>query len=387
MEKIRVVHSRPRWLAQTETWLFNQVKYLCSNIEPHVVCTATENLDQFNVENIHCIGKMSFIEAKYEAVLRRYKIRDYRGKLFRLIRKLRPQVFHSHFGHEAWNEMSVVNKLGLRHVVTFYGHDVNRMPTAYPIWSQRYKELFDSVDQVLCEGPHMAACIKKLGCPPEKVKVHHLGVSLKDIPYMPRQWKPGIPLRVLIAASFKEKKGIPYALKALGKLKDDIPLQVTIIGDATHEEPFQKEKIRIQQIIEEYRLEPYIHFMGFQPHSVLFEESYKHHVFLSPSVTAKDGDTEGGAPVSIIEMSASGMPVVSTFHCDIPEVIKDGETGLLAEERNVDQLCEKLLWLVNNCSSWRPLLDSGRKYIEEQFDAQVQGIRLSNIYEEVANKS
>jgi colanic acid/amylovoran biosynthesis glycosyltransferase len=64
-------------------------------------------------------------------------------------------------------------------------------------------------------------------------------------------------------------------------------------------------------------------------------------------------------------------------------VIKDGETGLLAEERKSSQLCEKILWLVNHPGLWRPMLDKGRKHIEEQFDAKVQGLRLSEIYEKV----
>jgi len=380
MDKLRVVHSRPIWLAQTETWLFNQVRYLEPDIEAHVVCSATENLDQFSVENIHCIGKPSLMEEKYESLLQRLGVRDYRGKLFRTIKSLKPNIVHSHFGDEAWRKMELVKRLGVRHVVTFYGYDVNRLPSVEPIWFERYKELFRHVDLVLCEGPHMARCIERLGCDPIKVRVHHLGISVGDIFYRPRQWVPGTALRVLIAASFKEKKGIPYALEALGQLKEEIPLQITVIGDASAEERSQNEKRHIQEVVNRYNLSPCIRFLGYQPHVTLLEEAYTHHVFLSPSVTAVDGDTEGGAPVSIIEMAASGMPIVSSFHCDIPEVIKDGETGLLAGERRVSELREKILWLVHNRDSWRQMLDNGRKHIEDQFDARVQGEVLSRTY-------
>jgi colanic acid/amylovoran biosynthesis glycosyltransferase len=169
----------------------------------------------------------------------------------------------------------------------------------------------------------------------------------------------------------------------LGQLKEEIPLQITVIGDATAEERSQDEKRHIQEVVKRYNLSPCIRFRGFQPHGSLFEEAYTHHVFLSPSVTAADGDTEGGAPVSIIEMAASGMPIVSSFHCDIPEVIKDGETGLLARERHVSELREKVLWLVHNTDSWRQILDNGRKRIEDQFDARVQGEVLSRRYREL----
>jgi colanic acid/amylovoran biosynthesis glycosyltransferase len=386
MNELRVIHSRPVWLAQTETWLFNQVKYLRADIEPHIICAATENLEQFGLAHIHRLGDASFAEKKYEALLQRLKIRNYRGKLFRAVTELRPHLFHSHFGDEAWMKMNLVKNIGIPHVVTFYGYDVNRLPKVEPVWLERYKELFSHVALVLCEGPHMARCIKELGCDPEKVRVHHLGIPVSEIPYRPRHWTPGTTLRVMISASFKEKKGIPDALEALGRLKNEILMEITIIGDASTEERSQREKRHIHEIVEKYQLGPQIHFMGYQPYRVLFEEAYKHHVFLSPSVTAEDGDTEGGAPVSIIEMAATGMPVVSTFHCDIPEVIQDGETGLLAEERNVSQLCEKILWLAGHPDSWTQMLDNGRKYIEAQFDAKIQGVTLGDIYDKLVHR-
>ena len=80
-------------------------------------------------------------------------------------------------------------------------------------------------------------------------------------------------------------------------------------------------------VIEKHKLQSKIRMLGFQPYSVLLEEAYTHHIFLSPSVTASDGDTEGGAPVTLIEMLATGMPIVSTTHCDIPEIICKGPEG------------------------------------------------------------
>src|SRR5690606_39794503 len=67
--------------------------------------------------------------------------------------------------------------------------------------------------------------------------------------------------------------------------------------------------------------------LGYQPWRALMDAAYRHHVFLSPSITASDGDTEGGAPVGLIEMAATGMPVISSRHADIPEVIEHGVGG------------------------------------------------------------
>ena len=112
-------------------------------------------------------------------------------------------------------------------------------------------------------------------------------------------------------------------------------------------------------------------------------EAYQHHIFVSPSVTVTDGDTEGGAPVSIIEMAASGMPVVSTRHCDISNVIRDEETGFLAEERDVNGLVDALRRFVRHPDEWNDILKKGRKHIEENFDIHKQGCRLERRYAEL----
>lgn len=269
-------------------------------------------------------------------------------------------------------------------MVTFYGHDVNSLPRLHPRWRRRYRDMFGQVHGVLCEGPHMARCLMVgLGCPEHKVRVHRLGVVVDEIAFKPRVWTPGEPLRVLIAAAFREKKGIPYALEALGRIRHEIPLEITVIGDANRKASNRAEKRRILEIIEKHNLQPKMRMLGYQPHGVLLEEAYGHHIFLSPSVEARDGDTEGGAPVSIIEMAASGMPIVSTRHCDIPDIIEDGITGLLADERDVEGLVSHLRWLVEHPRQWRGMLKAGREHVELHHDAKRQGRKLEQVYKDI----
>ena len=266
--------------------------------------------------------------------------------------------------------------------MTFYGYDVNRLPRARR-WRASYRRLFASCVRVLCEGSHMAAELRALGCPPEKVRVHHLGVDLQRIEFRPRIWSSEGPLRVLIAAGFREKKGIPYAIAALGRLRRELPLEVTVIGDANGEARNRAEKRRILASIAASGLGDAVRMLGYQPQSVLMEEAYRHHVFLSPSVTASDGDTEGGAPVAILEMAASGMPVVSTTHCDIPEVLPGEVHHLLAPERDVDALAARLRSLAAARSGWPELAVRARAHVEAEYDADTQGRRLAAVYEEV----
>jgi len=377
---IKVIQSSPVWLPQTQTWMYNQTKYLPEDIEPHIVCEKTENLDQFYLPNIHSLSDAPFYRYYWDKGLRKLRIRRYCGFLVQMAKKHKAQVVHSHFGNIGWADIGAVKRINAKHVVTFYGLDVNMLPTQDPRWYKRYEKLFKSADIFLCEGPHMAQCLINMGCPQNKVKVQHLGVKVDKISFKPRKWQQGETLRVLIAASFREKKGIPYALEALGRLQKEVDLEITIIGDASPEDRSLKEKELILNVIEKYQMGHIVRKLGYQPYKVLFEEAYKHHIFLSPSVTAQDGDTEGGAPVTIIEMAASGMPIISTTHCDIPEVIENGATGLLAPERDVDGLISHIRWLLENSNLWEAMLRTGQKKIKKEFDVRMQAKRLGTLY-------
>lgn len=379
MNRTVVVHSVPTWLSQTQNWMYTQVRYLPKSVSPHIVCEHKAHIDQFAMPYIHCLSEEPGWRKNIDRGLRKLGLRRHLNYLVRTSKKQQAQVLHSHFGHYGWAEVGAAKKASAKHVVTFYGLDVNFLPKQDPRWLSRYQHLFKQVDKILCEGSHMAQCIVDLGCSPKKVQVHHLGIRLEDIAFIPRTWHPDEPLKVLIAASFREKKGIPYALEALGKIKDLVKLSITIIGDADKEPRNQKEKQSIESIIKKYKFDD-IQLLGYQSHTRLMEEAYKHHVFLSPSVTASDGDTEGGAPVSIIEMAASGIAIISTTHCDIPEVILHEQTGLLAPERDVDTLVDHFKWFIQHPARWQEMLQAGRKHICEQYDARIQGERLASIY-------
>lgn len=382
-EKIKVIHSSPVWLPQTQTWMYNQVKYLPDDIDTHIVCEQTENLDQFEVPNIHLLPQSSLIARFGASGIKGTKALSRIFWAYQMVHKIKPDIVHSHFGTVAWFNALFLQFTKTKHIVTFYGLDVNMVPKQYPKWLRRYHFLFKSADQFLCEGPHMIKQLIAMGCPKEKIKLQHLGIEVDKIAYCPRHWQVGEPLRVLVAASFREKKGIPYALEALAKLQHIVPLEITIIGDATPEPRCQNEKQRILSILEESGLRAKTKLLGYQPHPVLFEEAYKNHIFISPSVTAADGDTEGGAPVSLIEMMATGMPVISTTHCDIPEVVQYGVEDWLVAERDIDELVNKLKWLIENTKEWNIMLDKGRKHIEKNYDVEVQVQRLEEIYDKV----
>lgn len=380
---LRVVHSVDTWLPRTQRWIHDQVRHLPEDVETHVVCETTEHTDDFPHPRIHSLRDRPLAAQILDRAARFIGLRHYLAHLRHQIERLRPEVVHSHFGHLAWRDLGAVPEQ-VRHVVTFYGLDLSRLPAAQPRWKRRYRELFRRADLFLCEGPHMAATARTLGCPPGKLRVHRLGVDLERIDFVPRRWAPGEPLRVLIAAAFREKKGIPYAIEALGRLRQTLPVEVTVVGDAVAQPGSDREKAKILDAVARSGLGD-VRFPGFLPHDRLLDEAYRHHLFLSPSVTARDGDSEGGAPVALIEMAASGMPIVSTRHCDIPEVVLDGVNAALADERDVDGLVAGIRALADAHEAWPRRLREGRRHVEGRFDAVTQGRRLGELYKSLSD--
>lgn len=378
---LRVLHRLPVWLPQTQTWLDRQIRAVPGPIRQRIVADTREHPEQFPAQDLWVFAEAPHRRRLWDKTLKRAGLCTDFGFVERIAHAFGPDVVHSHFGHVGWAMGTLPQRLRAAHVVSFYGFDVNMLPQRDRRWVRRYRELFARVDRVLCEGPHMASCLQRLGCPPERCHVHALGVDLPAIAFRPRTPPDREPLRVLMAAGFREKKGFPDGLEALGRVVRHHPVALTIVGDAGADAASRAEKARILATLERLGLATQTRLLGFQPPEVLWREAYAHHLFLAPSVTAADGDTEGGAPVVLIEMVASGMPAVATRHCDIPHVLPAKWHGLLAPERDAAALAAAIEdWIAAPAPVWTERLAAGRAHLERGFDAASQGRALARIY-------
>jgi len=293
------------------------------------------------------------------------------------LHKYPPEFIHAHFGWDGYFALPLKKVFQVPMITQFYGYDVGTLPRV-PLWQRRYRRLFSEGDKFLVEGSFMKSTVAGLGCPPEKIVVHHLGVELDSLPYQPREYAGG-PLRVLIAATFTEKKGIEYALRALALVLQEKPAgdwTVTVLGDGYLRDS-------LHQLAADLGIAQKVTWLGYQPHEVFLAELYKAHLFLSPSVTAQNGDTEGGAPVALIEAQASGLPVISTFHADIPEVVLHNQTGILVPEKDCQLLAAAVVRLLETPSLVTDMGNKGHEHVSRNYNAARQGERLSEIYAQV----
>ncbi len=378
----QVAHIVCPYLSINGSWIYNQIIYL-KKYHPIVFTNEVCNLEIFPYNDIYSISELHPLRVKYEKAISNFFLIGYPYHKSKMKEK-RVHLIHAHFGPTGFKQLNIKKSLKIPLITAFYGADASRVHIIDHKWKNRYKKLFNEGELFLAEGNFMKKTLVELGCSEEKVKVQHLGVDLGKINFIPREIGDDGKIRILVAGTFTEKKGIPLAVKAFGKLKQKYDnLELILVGDARQKGSDHKIKQEILSIIKEMGMDESVKMTGYIPYKNLLEEAEKCHIFVSPSIHAKDGDTEGGCPVTIIDMSASGMPVLSTWHCDIPEVIIDGKSGLLVEEKNEDELLEKLEFLIKNPDMWIKMGEFGRKHIEKKYNIAIQIERLESIYDEL----
>jgi colanic acid/amylovoran biosynthesis glycosyltransferase len=371
-----IAHLVTPYLFQTGSWIHTQLTH-SREFRPIVVTQRTEQPTAFPFEPVFDLSARAqgaarpwFLFSKF--ALGRFPAGPYREVFAREGVKL----LHAHLGWEGARAAHLARNPRLPFVVSFYGRDAGLLPRkAY--WRVLYKRLFAVADRVLAEGPHLGRVLAEIGAPDDRVRVVHLGIPLQEFPFAERVDPGDDPVVGLIAASFREKKGILYALEAVARVAPRHPrLRLRIIGDG----PLHGEILARTQAAD---LAGRVALLGYQPYAVYKRELARAHFIMAPSVTAADGDTEGGAPVCLLEAQASGLPVVASTHCDIPEVTRPGLSALLAPERDTAALADRLEELLSHPQRWPDMGRAGRAHMEAEFDIDRQVARMNEVYREL----
>jgi colanic acid/amylovoran biosynthesis glycosyltransferase len=256
-----------------------------------------------------------------------------------------------------------------RIATVFHGYDVSRYVAH--AGAAAYRALFDRGDLFLPVSEYWRQRLVALGCPEERLVVHRMGIELAKFPFTARRLAaPGEPVCFLTVARLVEKKGVEYAIRAVAALRRecDVPLAYQVIGGG----PLRASLARLAQ---ELGVGDVVTLSGERDQDAVSHAMREAHVLLAPSVTASDGDMEG-IPVVLMEAMASGLPVVSTHHSGIPELVADGVSGLLVPERDVEALTAALRQLVEHPERWAAMGRAGREVVAREYDADVLNERL-----------
>ncbi|MFQ5845266.1 MAG: glycosyltransferase family 4 protein, partial [Planctomycetota bacterium] len=203
------------------------------------------------------------------------------------------------------------------------------------------------------------------------VRVYH-GVDLERFSPAPPERAAPRPGRLVSVTRLKEKKGFPYLLEALARLKArGLDVTLEIYGDGDRREAIEA---RVAQL----GLQDRVRLMGAVPHDRIPGVLAGTGLFVLPSVVLPDQDRDG-IPNSILEALASGVPVVSTSISGIPEAVRHEQTGLLVPERDAAALAEAIERLMSDGRLRARCARQGRRLVEASFSVEASGRALAEL--------
>jgi len=215
--------------------------------------------------------------------------------------------------------------------------------------------------------------IKGLGVDPGKVRRVYHGVDLERFAF----GKAAQPDQLVCITRLKEKKGFPYLLDALASLKSQgRPFQLRIYGEGD-------QRAAIEARIVELGLADEVSLMGAISHDRIPAALAGSGTFVLACVVLANQDRDG-IPNTILESLASGVPVVSTDISGIPEAVRDGESGLLAPERDAAALAKALARMMSDGALRERCARTGRRVVEESFSIPATGRALAALFSESA---
>ena len=281
-------------------------------------------------------------------------------------------LLHAHFGWSGPPSLVAARRLGLPLITTFYGRDLAHRKRR---WQRRgvYEELFDVGTLFICEGPAMAKTLIGIGCPMEKVRIVRIGIDLRDFPFQARVRRE--PLVLLQVARLVEKKGVDVSIRAFAEARTTMgPSELWIVGDGELRE-------ELESLAKQLGVTDAVRFFGEVSHAEYRDVLAHAHIGIQPSRTAADGDTEGGAPTVLLEMQATGLPVLATRHADIPFVVSAHDC--LVEENDVAGLAEALARVAQlPDAEWDTQTKAGRVLVESEHDVSVVARSVEALYAE-----
>ncbi|NYS28613.1 glycosyltransferase [Pantoea sp. WMus005] len=285
-------------------------------------------------------------------------------------------VFLVHFGYAGAlaNKLRELGVLKGKQATVFHGADISRRHILEE-HKLDYVNLFRQSELMLPISHLWENKLIEMGCPPEKIHVTRMGIEPEKFNFKPRQAFQ-TPLRIVSVARLTEKKGLDVAVKASAILKQrGGQFQYTIIGNGDQDE-------MMRDFIAREGMEDCVSMPGFKPQEEIRRALSEADIFLLPSKTAADGDMEG-IPVALMEAMAVGLPVVSTFHSGIPELIENNVSGWLVEEDDPEALAETLLKLSQGEVDVAPVVAAARHKVETEFNQHIAYGELAQILEQL----
>ena len=295
------------------------------------------------------------------------------------LQRVEARLIHAHFAEGGPPAVFLSKKLNIPLILHLHGGaelmtDANLRGKLFewPFLAHR-RRVWKRASAFLCVSEYVRGHALRAGFPAGKTHVHFNGLDCKTFtPKMPVTEKD--PNLVLYVGRLIAYKGCDYLIRAMQIVQRDRPgSRLVIIGDGSS-------RRELQELAKSLEID--CTFLGELKPAEVRSWLEKARVFCAASVTTPDGQSEAFGVV-FLEAQAMGVPVVSFRHGGIPETMREGVTGLLAEEKDVKGLADQVLRYLGDDKFWCQSREEGMRWVRSNFDNSVQTAKLEEIYRRV----
>ena len=296
--------------------------------------------------------------------------------LLYILRKKRIDLIHAHWSlPQGFLGILAGHLLKVPCITTLHGSDVFglrrpifRLPNKFAI---RHADICTANSRATAQKAlQMTACRNLMIIP--------MGVDLNDFKKSTEVGDLKKKLRldgevILSVGRLIDLKGTDYLIKALPKVLLRFPqTKALIIGSGP-------QKSYLLNLAKELHIKDSVVFIGQIPHSQMAKYYSLADVFVLPSITSKMGETEGFGVV-LLEAMACGLPVIGSDTGGIPDIIKNGETGLLFRQKESPDLANQIIRLLTDEDLRKKMVANARNLIETQFSWEIVAERFMEVY-------
>ncbi|MBJ6751579.1 glycosyltransferase [Geomonas anaerohicana] len=295
------------------------------------------------------------------------------------VKKENVQMLHAHFATEsALTAMLASEITGVPFSFTAHAYDIFISNEGAPgeTLGRRLKLLVQSAARVFTISDFNKKRIVDLTSEDysAKISVIHCGIVPERFSYVHRGGND--TTRFLCVARFVEKKGHQFLIKAFHDLLQSHPkATLVLVGDG----PLKTDMMKLCQTL---GIKDRVEFLGICSTDIVTQQMKDADVFVLHSVTAANGDMEG-IPVSLMEASATGLPVIATAHSGVSELVEDGVTGLVAGERDIAGFAQLMLKLCLSPVLRVQLGKAGAQKVAESFNEAIEASKLDAAFHDI----
>ncbi|MCD6163371.1 MAG: glycosyltransferase [candidate division Zixibacteria bacterium] len=289
----------------------------------------------------------------------------------KLIRYFKPDILHAHYA----SSCGIVAALTGFHpyVLSVWGDDILEFPQKSLIHRWLVKKAINKADYATATSNMLANATKDLINDNKNIKVIPFGVDISHYKFTVKS--PDNITHIGTVRNLLPKYGLAYLIKAFASLiKKYDNLKLTIVGDGYL-------RSSLELLVNELGINNHVIFTGFVAHEKVVGYLKTFDIFIMPSIG--EGETFG---VAAVEAMAIGLPVVASKIGGLPEVIDDGQTGILVKPGDVEDLKKALEYYIINTDVRIKHGRAGRKKVEEKYNWQDNAEMMNRLYLKILNE-